>query len=140
MTKADIDGVTVVDHRCFSVPWSKKSFQDETENELAVYFTAKDGVECIGYGGFWNISGEGDITNIAVIPEYRKKGVATLILTEMIKRARELEIKRFTLEVRKSNYAARSLYKKFGFVNVGERKNYYSDNREDAVIMRLDFE
>ena len=137
MTAADADEVAEVDKICFAVPWSAKSFHDEAENELAIYFVARDGGKCIGYAGFWNVSGEGGITNIAVLPEYRRQGVASKIITEMIKKANKLSLELLTLEVRRSNTAAQSLYNKFGFEVIGERKRYYSDNREDALIMTL---
>ena len=138
MTKDDVDGVTAVDNKSFKVAWSKKAFMDETENELAIYFVAKDDGVCIGYAGFWNVSGEGDITNVAVLPEYRRKGIASRLIDVMIKKANELELSLLTLEVRRSNEAAQNLYKKFGFETIGERKRYYSDNREDALIMQLE--
>ena len=97
------------------------------QNKLAVYFVAKDNGKCIGYAGFWNVSGEGDITNVAVLPEYRKNGIGSML--ELL-----------TLEVRKSNIAAQGLYKKYGFDIIGERKRYYSDNGEDAWIMTKSFE
>lgn len=137
MTAADADEVAAVDKICFTVPWSAKSFHDEAENEIAIYFVARDNGKCIGYAGFWNVSGEGDITNVAVLPEYRRQGVASKIITEMIKKANELSLELLTLEVRRSNAAAQSLYNKFGFEVIGERKRYYSDNREDALIMTL---
>lgn len=137
MTKSDVKSVAEVDRECFIVPWSEKAFYDETENELAIYFVAKDEDKVIGYAGFWNVSGEGDITNVAVKSDYRKQGIATMLISEMIKKARELALGCLTLEVRRSNIAAQNLYSKFGFTTIGERKRYYSDNREDALIMTL---
>lgn len=137
MTKADVDGVAQVDRLCFNVPWSKKSFLEETENDLAVYFVAKDDNKYIGYGGFWSIFPEGDITNVAVIPDYRRRGIATAVLNAMIKKAKKMKLECLNLEVRRSNSAAQSLYAELGFEMIGERKRYYSDNREDAFIMKL---
>ncbi|MCD8391199.1 MAG: ribosomal protein S18-alanine N-acetyltransferase [Firmicutes bacterium] len=137
MTKDDADGAAEIDRRCFSVPWSKKSFLEEAENGIAVYFIAKDGEKYVGYGGFWNVYPEGDITNVAVVPDYRRQGIATAILKEMIKKARVLKLNCLNLEVRRSNHAAQRLYAEFGFEVAGERKRYYSDNREDALIMKL---
>ena len=137
MTKEDVKEVAMVDRECFLVPWSEKAFYDESENELAIYFVAKDEDKVIGYAGFWNVSGEGDITNVAVSKAYRKCGVASGLIKEIIKKAGELSLELLTLEVRRSNIAAQNLYKKFGFYVIGERKRYYSDNREDALIMTL---
>jgi ribosomal-protein-alanine N-acetyltransferase len=135
MTKDDVHAVAEVEKQCFTLPWSEKSFEDEMNNSLAVYFTAKADDKCIGYAGFWNVSGEGGITNVAVIPEYRRQGVGGALLAEMIKIGVKLNLDLLTLEVRKSNIGAQGLYKKFGFDIIGERKRYYSDNGEDAWIM-----
>lgn len=137
MTAADAGDMAAIDKICFAVPWSEKAFCDEAENDLAVYFIAKDDGKCVGYAGFWNVSGEGGITNVAVLPEYRRKGIASALISEMIKKANELSLDLLTLEVRRSNTAARALYNKFGFEIIGGRKRYYSDNREDALIMTL---
>lgn len=135
MTLEDVPEIAALEKVCFTVPWSEKSFRDEMSNKLAVYLTAKDNKKCIGYAGFWNVSGEGGITNVAVLPEYRRQGIGSKLITEMIKTAETLELDLLTLEVRKSNTAAQNLYSKFGFEIIGERKRYYSDNGEDAYIM-----
>ena len=149
MTDDDVSEIAELEKKCFAVPWSEKSFRDEMQNKLAVYFVAKDNGKCIGYAGFWNVSGEGDITNVAVLPEYRKNGIGSMLISEMIKTAVTLKLELLTLEVRKSNIAAQGLYKKYGFSEngemcgfdiIGERKRYYSDNGEDAWIMTKSFE
>lgn len=122
-----------IDKSCFTIPWSKQAFLDECENKLAVYFVARENGRCIGYAGYWNVSGEGDITNVAVLPQHRNKRVASMLIEAVLKSAANLNL--LTLEVRKSNLPARNLYEKYGFEIIGERKRYYSDNREDALIM-----
>lgn len=139
MTLKDVGEIAELEKRCFAVPWSEKSFTDEMNNKLAVYLVAKDNGKCIGYAGFWNVSGEGDITNVAVLPEYRQQGIGSMLIKNMIKIAKELDIELLTLEVRKSNIAAQGLYNKYGFDIIGERKRYYSDNGEDAWIMTKNF-
>ncbi len=139
MTRDDVPEIAELEKICFTLPWSEKSFRDEMANRLAVYFTAKDNGKCVGYAGFWNVSGEGDVTNVAVLPEYRRRGVGSLLVAEMIKTAEKLKLEMLTLEVRKSNTAAQKLYEKFGFEILGERKRYYSDNGEDAYIMTKTF-
>lgn len=139
MTEEDVTAVAELEKKCFAVPWSEKSFHDEMKNKLAVYFVAKSDGRCIGYSGFWNVSGEGGITNVAVLPEYRRQGIGSMLIAEMIKTAVKLRLDLLTLEVRKSNIAAQGLYKKYGFDIIGERKRYYSDNGEDAWIMTKTF-
>ncbi len=129
-----------LDRLCFSVPWSLQSFCDELQNPLAVYLVAEKDGRLIGYCGFWSVAGEGQITNICTHPLYRRKGVARALLKEAFRRAAKEKLSLMTLEVRRSNLAARNLYEEFGFSVIGERKRYYSDNGEDAVIMTVYFE
>ena len=140
MTVADVEAVSELDKRCFKIPWSKKAFYDEMENDIALYLLAKENGIVVGYAGLWHIADQGDITNIAVDESYRRKGIGSMLLTALIKRARADKCILLTLEVRKSNYAAQALYEKFGFKRIGERKRYYSYNGEDALIMSLIFE
>lgn len=93
------------------------------------------GAPVVGYGGFWLMAGEAHISTIAVRPGWRRRGIGELLLATMIKRAMELAADVITLEVRRSNLAAQALYKKYGFSVAGIRKGYYSDNREDALLM-----
>lgn len=139
MTEEDVAEVAELEKKCFAIPWSEKSFHDEMKNKLAVYFVAKKDGRCIGYAGFWNVSGEGGITNVAVLPKYRRQGIGSMLIAEMIKTAAKLKLDLLTLEVRKGNIGAQGLYKKFGFDIIGERKRYYSDNGEDAWIMTKSF-
>jgi len=136
ITPADIDAVWNIEKMCFSVPWSRQSFVLEVEkNKCARYVVAEHLGIVIGYGGMWLIVDEAHITNIAVHPLFRRKGVGEAILKALMMEARRMGIDRMTLEVRASNIAAQNLYKKLGFVEVGVRKGYYSDNNEDAIIM-----
>lgn len=135
MTYDDIPEVADVERQCFSDPWSEQAFEDEMKNPLAVYFTIKENGRCIGYCGFWNVSGEGGITNVAVAQEYRKKGAGTMLIQKMIETAVALDLSILTLEVRSSNTAAQRLYEKHGFEKIGIRPNYYNNPRENAWIM-----
>lgn len=139
MEKKDAEALNILDRQVFSVPWSQKSFEDESENKLAYYYVAKENDEIIAYAGFWHVADEGDITNIAVKKEHRKKGVASALLEVIIKKAKELELELLTLEVRESNTPAINLYKRFGFLEIGKRKMYYKNPKEDALIMTLYF-
>ena len=135
MLPKDIDQVVAIEKICFSLPWSKESLEKELINELAYYQCAEDKGKIIGYMGMWRIINECHITNIAVLPEYRNKGIASMLINKMIEICKCSEIDRMTLEVRKSNIPAINLYKKFGFVEVGIRPNYYVKPVEDALIM-----
>jgi len=89
----------------------------------------------VGFAGFWIMAGEAHVTNIAVRERYRRQGIGELLLISMIDLATELNAQLVTLEVRASNTAAQSLYYKCGFTQVGLRRGYYTDNKEDAVLM-----
>lgn len=132
----DVPYLAAIDKQCFSDPWSEKSFREEIEeHKLAVYLVAEIDGKVAGYVGMWQIVDEGHITNVAVLPEYRGKHVATAILNVFFTIGKRAKLKSYTLEVRKSNEAAKALYRGFGFKEEGIRKGYYPDNHEDAIIM-----
>lgn len=135
MTKDDLDGIMEVELSSFSIPWTRKMFEDELANKLAVYFAAHEGERITGYAGMWHVAGEGDITNIGVLPEFRRKGIGGALLGALFAEAKKRNLNLLTLEVRQSNIIAQHMYKSYGFVSVGMRKNYYADNRENAIIM-----
>ena len=137
MTKMHVDSVAELEKKTFPVPWSKKAFEDELKNKLAKYIVAIDeeSERVIGFGGMWQIINEANITNIAVDEQYRNKGIATAIMNKLEEIAIAEEMIGLTLEVRVSNMKARSLYTKLGYKLEGIRKEYYEDNREDALIM-----
>ncbi len=135
MTKEHIEQVYNIEERCFSIPWSKKSFEDElTKNKMAIYLVALEDEKVIGYAGMWHVINEGHITNVAVSPEYRRQGIGENLINRLIEIAKEKDMIGITLEVRTSNEAAKNLYKKQGFLLDGIRKEYY-ENKEDAFIM-----
>lgn len=137
MEKSDAIQLAALEAQCFSVPWSVQSFTDEAENSLASYYIAVFDGEIIGYAGFWRVIDEGHITNIAVNPSFRRNGIASALLSRIIREGYDSHLIFFTLEVRKSNSAAQELYKSFGFKPLGARKAYYHEPLEDAVIMTL---
>jgi ribosomal-protein-alanine N-acetyltransferase len=131
-----IDDVLKIDNLSFPTPWSRNSFQREVEtNKFARYVVAKRDELILGYAGMWLILDEAHITNIAVHPEYRGIDIGNRLLEALIIMAKVDNIESMTLEVRKSNIVAQNLYIKHGFVQEGIRKEYYGDNREDAIIM-----
>ncbi len=132
----DIDEVLHIEKKSFTTPWSRLSFEKEIEeNELAEYVVAQVNNEIVGYGGLWIIIDEGHITNIAVHPQFRNKGIGSKIVNELINICENKNIRKITLEVRRSNESAILLYNKFGFEPCGIRRGYYKDTNEDAIIM-----
>lgn len=139
MTLEDVDGVLAIEKASFSTPWSRGSFIKEvTENKLAYYTVAEMNGAIIGYAGVWLIVDEGHITNIAVAPKYRGQQIGRKILEKLIQELKNREILRVTLEVRASNKVAIAMYRSFGFIALGRRPGYYTDNGEDALIMWKD--
>ncbi len=141
MTMAHLEDVLKVEETCFAIAWTRADFERElTANAMAIYRVALvDGVVA-GYAGMWHVVTEGQITNVAVLPQYRGQGVGAALMEEMIAVAKEKEMIGITLEVKISNLTAQRLYARFGFRPEGFRKNYYQDTHEDAVIMWLYFE
>ncbi len=132
----DIDSIAEIDKLCFATPWSRDAYARELRaNKLAFYIVAEEDNEIIGFAGLWGIIEEGHITNVAVHPAYRNKGLGRTLVSRLIEVAEEYGIDKFTLEVRPSNDAAITLYSKLGFKGVGKRPKYYEDNGEDALIM-----
>jgi ribosomal-protein-alanine acetyltransferase len=132
----DIKPMAEMDVLCFTAPWSEDSFAKEIrENHLAFYIVAETQGRMVGYAGLWRIIDEGHITNVAVHPDFRRRGVGEALVSVLLTHTMENGITDHTLEVRVSNEAAISLYTKFGFEPAGLRKNYYEDNGEDAIIM-----
>lgn len=132
----DIRDIEELEQICFTQPWSYESiYHDIAENDKAFYLVAEVENKVIGYVGIWNIAGEGHITNVAVAPEYRRMSIGDTLITAILQVTAEDGITSHTLEVRKSNLSAINLYEKHGFRTAGERKGYYADNGEDALIM-----
>lgn len=140
MTTDDTACVAAIERECFSDAWSENLIKGELENSNAVVYVAEVDGKTVGYINFYNIVGEGSINRVAVLPEFRGKSVAAALMKRMIAYAVENKLLFVTLEVRKSNVPAISLYKKFGFKDVGLRKNFYNAPVEDAVLMTLDGE
>ena len=136
MAKEHLPGIAAVEQASFSIPWSAAAFADELENPLAHYFVLLEEDVVRGYCGYWLVGDEGQITNIAVAPPARGQGFGKELLSHMIADAEQKGVTALFLEVRVSNLAARNLYRHFGFETVGLRPKYYSDNQEDALLMR----
>ena len=135
LTVDDIDDIMLIEKKCFTTPWSREAFINELFNKLAYYQCAEVNGKIVGYMGIWKICDEGHVTNIGVLPEYRKKGIATMLIDKMIEICKCSEIINMTLEVRESNFDAIRLYERFGFKSMGKRPKYYHNPVEDAIIM-----
>ncbi len=135
MTAACIDAVAAIEAECFSHPWSKKSLEESLEKENSLFLVAVEDEKVIGYVGMEVIVDEGYIFNVAVSADYRRRGVGYALVRELVTYSMKNSLCFITLEVRESNSSAISLYSKFGFIKAGERKNYYSDPTEAAVLM-----
>ncbi|WP_413304473.1 ribosomal protein S18-alanine N-acetyltransferase [Bacillus sp. 1P10SD] len=136
MREEDIDQVLEVEHASFTTPWSREAFYNELHNnKFAVYIVLEEENQIIGYCGTWVVIDEAHVTNVAIMPGYRGKKLGEALMTKLMSIARELGARSMTLEVRVTNHVAQSLYRKLGFQNGGIRKNYYSDNQEDALVM-----
>lgn len=136
MRTEDIDQVLIVERESFTLPWSREAFYNELNtNQYAIYLVIEDEGKIVGYCGAWIVLDEAHITNIAILPEYRGQKLGEALLVKMIEVALSKQVIKMTLEVRVSNITAQSLYKKLGFQTGGTRKNYYTDNQEDAYVM-----
>lgn len=141
MEERDLDAIMEVETQCFTLPWSREAFYNELhQNRFAHYLVLEEDGKVIGYCGAWLVVDEAHITNIAVLPAYQGKGFGEVLLSSMIAECKERAIERMTLEVRASNHVAQGLYKKLGFTEGAIRKNYYSDNQEDAIVMWVNIE
>ncbi len=138
MTPDDVDEVMKIEEVAYpNHHWSKNSFYNELSNKLAHYYCVFETKtnKLLAYIGYWQILEEAHITTLAVHPDYRNKQLAQILLVTLIEDCYKQMIKYITLEVRESNVAAISLYEKLGFTSIGQRKNYYQDNGENAIIM-----
>jgi ribosomal-protein-alanine N-acetyltransferase len=137
MTSADIDEVIAIERSSFQFPWSTRFFLEELQVKCARAVLAEIDRRIVGYVLFWLLADEVDIHNIAVHPDFRRRGLGRLLLDQVVAAARAHDAVRVTLDVRCSNTSAQRLYQTFGFVLQGLRKGYYSDNGEDALVMAL---
>lgn len=139
MTAADVHQVAQLEKVCFPDPWSERSVSSELTNPLSLWLVALEDDKLAGYVGSQTVMGETDMMNIAVDPEFRRRGIAEKLVDALVAELKARESHCLTLEVRASNDAAKALYGKLGFSQVGLRKNYYRNPKEDALIMRKNF-
>ena len=140
MTAADVADVAALEAVCFSDPWSEASVASELENPLSLWLVARDAAGLLGYVGSQSVPDEADMMNLAVRPDARRQGVAQALLRALEAALRENGIRSLTLEVRTGNESAIRLYTQAGFRQVGLRKNYYFHPKEDALILKKEWE
>lgn len=134
--KEDLKGMYNVENLSFVNSWSYEAFKENFFNLFSIYVLAEnENGDIVGFGGMQVIFEEAHIMNVAVLEQYRRKGIAGSLLELMMLQARERDAQTMFLEVRESNIPAQTLYKKYGFTEITIRKNYYSDNGENAIIM-----
>jgi ribosomal-protein-alanine N-acetyltransferase len=132
----DLDGILAVDAATFERPWTREMYEWEaTHSDVARFYVARDGAAVVAYCAGWVIFDELHINNLAVVPSWRRRGVASALLAFVLRDAAAEGATRATLEVRRSNEAARRLYERFGFGYAGVRKDYYREPVEDALVL-----
>lgn len=139
-TAEEIDDILAVEAASFSNPWTRDMYVAELDNRgVAHFLLARDETRrMIGFCSFWLVLDELHINNLAVLPDVRRKGVATALLGRTLAEGRRRGAKRATLEVRRSNEIAQRLYERFGFFVSGVRKGYYTHPSEDALVLWKD--
>lgn len=140
MKENHVAAVAELEKLCFSAPWSESAVRSELTNPLSLWLVALENEYVIGYIGSQTVLDEADMMNVAVSPDSRQKGVGQELVTSLVERLKANAVRCLTLEVRASNEPAKSLYQKLGFQQVGRRPNYYRNPREDALILRKEWE
>ncbi len=143
MTAQDLPRVMEIEDSAFQSPWSLELVKRELTHDWSTIYLAEEpdsagGMRVLGFLIFWLVHDEVHILNVATDPAHRRRGVARAVLDAALERGRQHKCRLATLEVRRSNEAARKLYESYGFKPVGVRPNYYVDEREDAIVMVLD--
>ncbi len=139
MNEGHISQIALLEKECFADPWSEKSIASELTNPLSLWLVAQKGDTLLGYVGSQTCLDETDMMNIAVSPAFRRQGVAKALIEALVAALQKQGSQRLTLEVRASNTPARQLYESLGFSQVGLRKNYYRNPKEDALILRKEW-
>jgi len=137
LTRNDIDDVVAIEEAAFTNPWTRAMYLAELENSgVSFCFLARDASRrAVGFCSVWQVLDELHINNLAVLPEFRRLGIGSLLLEFVVRHGVALGARRATLEVRRSNASARLLYERFGFSVSGVRAEYYSKPVEDALVL-----
>ena len=140
MNENHVAAVAELEKLCFSLPWDETSVAGELTNPLSLWLVAEDNGVLAGYVGSQSVLGEADMMNLAVKPDYRRRGIGEALVLALVDGLKAQEVSSLTLEVRASNEPAIALYEKLGFYQVGRRPGYYRSPREDALILRKEWE
>ncbi len=140
MTSAHVAPIAELEKLCFSDPWSENSISGELTSRLSHWLVALEGEQVVGYIGSQSVLGQSDMMNVAVHPDHRRKGIAEALILALCQDLQTQGNQCILLEVRASNAPAIALYEKLGFAQVGRRPNYYRHPKEDALIMRKEWE
>jgi len=140
MSAAHVPQIAQLEELCFSDPWSERSIASELENPLSLWLVAEADGHVLGYVGSQTVLDESDMMNVAVGPEFRRQGIARALIEALIAALAERGSRCLRLEVRVSNESARALYEGMGFQKLGQRKNYYQNPKEDALILGKEWE
>ena len=140
MTQAHISQIADLERANFSMPWSENAISGELTNPLSLWVVAVDGDKVVGYVGSQSVLGEADMMNLAVDQSYRRQGIGKQLVSCLVEKLQKESVSKLTLEVRASNAVAISLYESLGFAQVGRRPNYYSGPKEDALILRKEWD
>ena len=140
MSAEDVSQVAQLEALCFSHPWSERSVASELTNPLSLWLVAAEDDLVVGYVGSQSVLGEADMMNVAVHPAYRNRGIARKLIMDLIAALKGNAVHCLTLEVRASNEAAIHLYDSLGFLQVGRRPNYYAAPKEDALILKKEWD
>lgn len=140
MDQSHVEPVARLESVCFNDPWSINSIQSELNNSLSLWIVAVDSNRVVGYVGSQSVMGWADMMNLAVDPDYRNRGIGRKLVEQLVERLKEKEVTCLTLEVRVSNVPAINLYNSLGFCEVGRRPGYYRNPKEDALILRREWD
>lgn len=140
MNQSHVKQVAQLETACFSMPWSENAIAGELTNSLSLWLVAVVDDYVVGYVGSQSVMGEADMMNLAVDPQFRRQGIAGKLVDALICKLYDNHVSSLTLEVRASNDAAIGLYTSKGFEEVGKRPNYYSHPKEDALILRKEWQ
>jgi ribosomal-protein-alanine N-acetyltransferase len=138
MRLADVPRVIEIELQCFTMPWSEATFKGLLRRADASLFVADAEGEVVGYSVFWSVLEQGELGNVSVAPGWRRQGIGQRLVQTVLDAAGQRGVREVVLEVRVSNTAAQQLYERYGFSQIGRRRNYYTEPVEDALVMRRD--